>query len=45
MGTARHTGLRHLLAELERLHPRWRDLARAFAGQPEFPALGEILSE
>jgi uncharacterized Ntn-hydrolase superfamily protein len=36
---------RRLLEELEHTHPRWRDLARAFAKHPEMPMLEEILGE
>ena len=34
---------RRILAQLESLHPRWRDFAGALAGVPELRALGEIL--
>lgn len=34
---------RRVLAELEALHPRWRDFAQAMSSAPELAALGEIL--
>jgi uncharacterized Ntn-hydrolase superfamily protein len=33
------------LAELEELHPRWRDTARTIARLPDMPDLGDILGE
>jgi uncharacterized Ntn-hydrolase superfamily protein len=36
---------RRLLAEAARAQPRWRDAARALAGDPSLPALDEILAE
>ena len=38
-------GGRRILAELETVHPRWRDAARSSARHPETPPLGEILGE
>jgi len=36
---------KRILAELEAIHPRWRDAVRAYALLPETPPLGEILGE
>lgn len=36
---------RRLLEEAEKVQPRWRELARALAHDPELPALDEILGE
>ena len=36
---------RRLLGEAEKVQPRWRDVARALAHDPELPALDEILGE
>jgi len=36
---------RRLLAELEAIHPRYRDFARSLAGHPESPPLADILNE
>lgn len=44
-GTGDVEGGRRILAELEAVHPRWRDMARAMTLHPEAPPLGEILGE
>jgi uncharacterized Ntn-hydrolase superfamily protein len=36
---------RRLLAEATKEQPRWRDAAKALAGDPDLPALDEILAE
>jgi uncharacterized Ntn-hydrolase superfamily protein len=36
---------RRQLVELEQVHPGWRDLAKTFARDPDWPSLHEILSE
>jgi hypothetical protein len=36
---------RRILAELEAIHPRWRDHVRAVALRPDTPPLQEILGE
>lgn len=38
-------GGRRILSELEAIHLRWRDFARAVSLHPESPPLGEILGE